>query len=159
MKFSKFVKYAFWNNLMAIRISSFFVKLSCKWFDYCLFAFDCQYVCPFSDKRSGVLCLIFELMNLNLYEYIRGRQRLLSSEIVCKFMYQLIKALEFLHRYFIVTTFHKRNFVLSFSISRHTFFHRDVILTRLQFETILREHLYASRSNQRIFSSKMIFWS
>ncbi|CAF1153871.1 unnamed protein product [Adineta ricciae] len=58
------------------------------------------------DKRSGVLCLIFELMNINLYEYIRGRQRLLSSEIVCKFMYQLIKALEFLHR--------------------HTFFHRDV---------------------------------
>ncbi|UJR09974.1 hypothetical protein I4U23_014198 [Adineta vaga] len=58
------------------------------------------------DKRSGILCLIFELMNLNLYEYIRGRQRLLSSEIVCKFMYQLLKALEFLHR--------------------HTYFHRDV---------------------------------
>ncbi|CAF1299374.1 unnamed protein product [Adineta steineri] len=58
------------------------------------------------DKRSGVLCLIFELMNLNLYEYIRGRQRLLSNETVCKFMYQLLKALEYLHR--------------------HTFFHRDV---------------------------------
>ncbi|CAF3454870.1 unnamed protein product, partial [Rotaria sp. Silwood2] len=53
------------------------------------------------DKRTGVLCLIFELMNMNLYEYIRGRQRLLSSEIVCKFMYQLLKALEFIHRYFI----------------------------------------------------------
>ncbi|CAF0968847.1 unnamed protein product [Rotaria sordida] len=58
------------------------------------------------DKRTGVLCLIFELMNMNLYEYIRGRQRLLSNEIICKFMYQLLKALEFIHR--------------------HSFFHRDV---------------------------------
>lgn len=58
------------------------------------------------DKRSGTLCLIFELMTMNLYEYIRGRQRLLSSETVCKFMYQLLKALEYLHR--------------------HSFFHRDV---------------------------------
>lgn len=37
-------------------------------------------------------------MNMNLYEYIRGRQRVLSSETVCKFMYQLLKALEFIHR-------------------------------------------------------------
>ena len=56
----------------------------------------------FSDKRTGVLCLIFELMNMNLYEYIRGRQRMLPSEIVCKFMYQLLKALEFIHRYFVL---------------------------------------------------------
>ncbi|CAF1191270.1 unnamed protein product [Rotaria sp. Silwood1] len=34
------------------------------------------------DKRTGILCLIFELMSMNLYEYIRGRQRLLSNEIV-----------------------------------------------------------------------------
>lgn len=53
----------------------------------------------FSDKRTGVLCLIFELMNMNLYEYIRGRQRMLPSETVCKFMYQLLKALEFIHRF------------------------------------------------------------
>lgn len=58
------------------------------------------------DKRTGVLCLIFELMNMNLYEYIRGKQRSLPSETVCKFMYQLLKALEFIHR--------------------HAFFHRDV---------------------------------
>ncbi|CAF2950092.1 unnamed protein product [Rotaria sp. Silwood2] len=58
------------------------------------------------DKRTGTLCLIFELMTMNLYEFIRGRQRLLPSETVCKFMYQLVKALEYLHR--------------------HTFFHRDV---------------------------------
>ncbi|CAF3646561.1 unnamed protein product [Rotaria socialis] len=58
------------------------------------------------DKRTGVLCLIFELMNMNLYEYIRGRQRILPSETVCKFMYQLLKALEYIHR--------------------HSFFHRDV---------------------------------
>ncbi|CAF5168437.1 unnamed protein product, partial [Rotaria magnacalcarata] len=49
------------------------------------------------DKRTGVLCLIFELMNMNLYEYIRGRQRILPSETVCKFMYQLLKALEYIH--------------------------------------------------------------
>ncbi|CAF3385358.1 unnamed protein product [Rotaria sp. Silwood1] len=58
------------------------------------------------DKRTGTLCLIFELMTMNLYEYIRGRQRLLPSETVCKFMYQLLKALEYLHK--------------------HSFFHRDV---------------------------------
>ncbi|CAF0925332.1 unnamed protein product [Rotaria sp. Silwood1] len=34
------------------------------------------------DKRTGTLCLIFELMTMNLYEYIRGRQRLLPSETV-----------------------------------------------------------------------------
>lgn len=49
------------------------------------------------DKRSGVLCLIFELMTMNLYEYIRGRQRLLSNEVVAKFMFQLLKALEYVH--------------------------------------------------------------
>ncbi|CAF0727477.1 unnamed protein product [Didymodactylos carnosus] len=58
------------------------------------------------DKRSGCLCLIFELMTMNLYEYIRGRQRSLSNETVCKFMYQLLKALEYMHK--------------------HGFFHRDV---------------------------------
>jgi renal tumor antigen len=51
-----------------------------------------------SDKRTGTLCLIFELMTMNLYEYIRGRQRLLSNDIVSKFMYQLLKALEYIHR-------------------------------------------------------------
>lgn len=51
-----------------------------------------------SDKRTGTLCLIFELMSMNLYEYIRGRQRLLPSETICKFMYQLLKGLEYLHR-------------------------------------------------------------
>ncbi|CAF3675222.1 unnamed protein product [Adineta steineri] len=34
------------------------------------------------DKRTGTLCLIFELMTMNLYEYIRGRQRLLTGEVV-----------------------------------------------------------------------------
>ncbi|CAF3330688.1 unnamed protein product [Rotaria socialis] len=58
------------------------------------------------DKRTGTLCLIFELMTMNLYEYVRGRQRFLPTETVCKFMFQLIKALEYLHR--------------------HSFFHRDV---------------------------------
>lgn len=63
----------------------------------------------FSDKRTGVLCLIFELMSMNLYEYIRGRQRMLPSETVCKFMYQLLKALEFIHRF--------RYFPIDFPIS------------------------------------------
>ena len=51
-----------------------------------------------SDKRTGILCLIFELMTMNLYEYIRGRQRLLSNDTVCRLMYQLFKGLEYLHR-------------------------------------------------------------
>jgi serine/threonine protein kinase len=56
-------------------------------------------------------------MNMNLYEYIRGRQRLLSSEIICKFMYQLLKALEYLHRYSFKNTrkvIENENFVFFF---------------------------------------------
>ena len=54
-------------------------------------------------------------MNMNLYEYIRGRQRMLSNEIVCKFMYQLLKALEFIHRYLIHMLLVNR-FLFSFSL-------------------------------------------
>lgn len=83
---------------MDIRISFFYEKLFCKKIPHLsLCGISFIDLCN-SDKRTGVLCLIFELMAMNLYEYIRGRQRLLPSDTVCKYMYQLLKSLEYLHR-------------------------------------------------------------
>ena len=82
---------------MDIPTSSSSVKSSCKSLVFGLFP-SLSLSDSFSDKRTGTLCLIFELMNMNLYEYIRGRQRMLSTEVICKFMYQLLKALEYIHR-------------------------------------------------------------
>lgn len=84
---------------MVIPTSFFYVKLFCTFDIHRYKTFD-RFIpnALSSDKRTGVLCLIFELMTMNLYEYIRGRQRLLPNDTVCRLMYQLFKGLEYLHR-------------------------------------------------------------
>lgn len=50
------------------------------------------------DEPSGRLALVFELMNMNLYEWIKQRKHYLPEKKVKAYMFQLLKALEHMHR-------------------------------------------------------------
>ncbi|KAF6131536.1 MOK protein kinase [Phyllostomus discolor] len=50
------------------------------------------------DRKSGSLALICELMDMNIYELIRGRRRPLSERKVARYAYQLCRALDHVHR-------------------------------------------------------------
>uniref|UniRef100_A0A4W2C7X3 Protein kinase domain-containing protein n=1 Tax=Bos indicus x Bos taurus TaxID=30522 RepID=A0A4W2C7X3_BOBOX len=50
------------------------------------------------DRKSGSLALICELMDMNIYELIRGRRHPLSEKKVRHYMYQLCKSLDHMHR-------------------------------------------------------------
>ncbi|GMF10207.1 unnamed protein product [Phytophthora lilii] len=49
------------------------------------------------DQPSGRLALVFELMDANLYEMIRGRRHYLKPDLVQSLMYQLVKSLDHMH--------------------------------------------------------------
>ncbi|KAJ0412468.1 hypothetical protein ATCC90586_005488 [Pythium insidiosum] len=49
------------------------------------------------DQPSGRLALVFELMDANLYEMIRGRRQYLKAELIQSLMFQLVKALDHMH--------------------------------------------------------------
>uniref|UniRef100_A0AAZ3QNB9 Protein kinase domain-containing protein n=1 Tax=Oncorhynchus tshawytscha TaxID=74940 RepID=A0AAZ3QNB9_ONCTS len=49
------------------------------------------------DKESGTLSLICELMEMNIYEFIRGRQQPLPESKIRHYMYQLCKSLDHMH--------------------------------------------------------------
>ena len=50
------------------------------------------------DESSGRLALVFELMEKNLYEVIKGRTTYLQERKVKHWMFQVLKALNFMHR-------------------------------------------------------------
>ncbi|XP_076979726.1 MAPK/MAK/MRK overlapping kinase isoform X2 [Tamandua tetradactyla] len=50
------------------------------------------------DRKSGSLALICELMDMNIYELIRGRKHPLSERKIMHYMYQLCKSLDHMHR-------------------------------------------------------------
>lgn len=50
------------------------------------------------DKATGKLALVFELMDMNMYELIGSRDTYLPEEKIKKFMYQLVKSMEHMHR-------------------------------------------------------------
>ena len=52
----------------------------------------------FSDEPTGRLALVFELMEMNLYEAIKGRTNYLPEQRVKYYIYQLLKAIEHMHR-------------------------------------------------------------
>ncbi|XP_010213542.1 PREDICTED: MAPK/MAK/MRK overlapping kinase [Tinamus guttatus] len=51
-----------------------------------------------SDKKAGSLSLICELMDMNIYELIRGRRKPLPEKKIISYMYQLCKSLDHIHR-------------------------------------------------------------
>ncbi|KAG8199462.1 hypothetical protein JTE90_000327 [Oedothorax gibbosus] len=58
------------------------------------------------DKKSGRLALVFELMDLNMYELLKARKKPLPEFRVKSYIYQLLRSLDHIHR--------------------HGIFHRDV---------------------------------
>mmetsp|Transcript_47057 Transcript_47057/g.86235 ORF Transcript_47057/g.86235 Transcript_47057/m.86235 type:complete len:583 (-) Transcript_47057:171-1919(-) len=50
------------------------------------------------DEPTGRLALVFELMDMNLYEAIKGRRHYLPEEKVKHYMYGTLKALDHVHR-------------------------------------------------------------
>lgn len=50
------------------------------------------------EKKKGRLSLIFELMDINLYQMIRKTNGYISNKKIIIFMYQLLKAIEHIHK-------------------------------------------------------------
>lgn len=50
------------------------------------------------DQPTGRLALVFELMDANLYELIRGRKHYLNGQLIKGYMWQLMKSLDHMHR-------------------------------------------------------------
>jgi len=50
------------------------------------------------DQPTGRLMLVFELMDMNIYELIRNRRNYVPEERVRHYMYQLLKAMDHMHR-------------------------------------------------------------
>lgn len=50
------------------------------------------------DRKSGNLALVCELMDMNLYEVIRGRRHYLPEEQVKNYMFQICKSIDHMHR-------------------------------------------------------------
>lgn len=50
------------------------------------------------DEPTGRLALVFELMEMNLYEAIKGRRHYLPELKVKQWMFEVLKALDYMHR-------------------------------------------------------------
>ena len=50
------------------------------------------------DQPTGRLALVFELMDMNIYELIRGRRHYVAEDRVKNYMYQLVNAMDHRHR-------------------------------------------------------------
>lgn len=50
------------------------------------------------DEATGRLALVFELMDQNMYESIKGKKQYLPEKKVQSYMYQLLKSLDYMHR-------------------------------------------------------------
>jgi renal tumor antigen len=50
------------------------------------------------DRAQSRLDLVCELMDMNLYERIRGRRQPLAEPVVQHYLYQMCKALDHMHR-------------------------------------------------------------
>lgn len=51
------------------------------------------------NEQNHTLDLVCELMDMNIYEKIRDRDKPLAPHIVKSYMHQLTKALDHMHRY------------------------------------------------------------
>ena len=50
------------------------------------------------DQPTRRLALVFELMDMNIYELIRGRRHYLPEARIKSYMYQLLKSMDHMHR-------------------------------------------------------------
>jgi len=49
------------------------------------------------DEKTGRLALVFELMDSNLYELIKGRKKPLAMSLIKSYGYQMMNALSYIH--------------------------------------------------------------
>jgi renal tumor antigen len=56
------------------------------------------YVCVCSDQPTGRLALVFELLEYNIYEMIKGKRQYLPEGQVKGLMYQLMKSMDHMHK-------------------------------------------------------------
>ncbi|KAK6997941.1 MAPK/MAK/MRK overlapping kinase [Biomphalaria glabrata] len=82
------------------------------------------------DKKSGTLVLICELMEMNIYELIRGKRHYIPERKIKNYMYQLLKSIDHMHREVLPEDSVKRYmYQLVKSVDhmhRNGIFHRDV---------------------------------
>ena len=52
----------------------------------------------YSDVPTGRLALVFELMDMNMYDAIKGKRHYLPENRVKYYMYQLLKSIDHMHR-------------------------------------------------------------
>ena len=50
------------------------------------------------DQPTRRLALVFELMDMNMYEAIKGRRHYLPEQRVKYYMYQVLKSIDHMHR-------------------------------------------------------------
>mmetsp|Transcript_17890 Transcript_17890/g.46818 ORF Transcript_17890/g.46818 Transcript_17890/m.46818 type:complete len:441 (+) Transcript_17890:282-1604(+) len=50
------------------------------------------------DQPTGRLALVFELMDMNIYELIRGRRHYVAEDRIRNYMYQLMRSMDHMHR-------------------------------------------------------------
>lgn len=50
------------------------------------------------DQPTGRLMLVFELMDMNIYELIRNRRNYVAEDRIKNYMYQLLKSMDHMHR-------------------------------------------------------------
>ena len=55
-------------------------------------------LCSCSDQPTGRLALVFELLECNIYEMIKGRRQYLPENNVKSLMYQLMKSMDHMHK-------------------------------------------------------------
>ncbi|KAM6311333.1 LOW QUALITY PROTEIN: MAPK/MAK/MRK overlapping kinase [Aegotheles albertisi] len=55
-------------------------------------------ICFFSDKQDGSLSPISELLDMNIYELIKGSRKPLPEKIIKIYIYQLCKSLDYIYR-------------------------------------------------------------
>ena len=103
-----------WSAFLPTRTSSRCTKSSSKWNANC-FVTVSDWLCGaaslksvwikadnfetyFSDEPTGRLALVFELMDMNMYEAIKGRRHYLPEQRVKYYMYQVLKSIDHMHR-------------------------------------------------------------
>ena len=60
------------------------------------------------DQPTGRLALVFELMDMNIYELIRGRRHYVAEDRIKTYVYQLVKSMDHMHRNGITATSNPR---------------------------------------------------
>nr|XP_012563312.1 unnamed protein product [Hydra vulgaris] len=50
------------------------------------------------NKKNGALAIIIELMDTNLYEFMKNKKKLLSESLCQLYIYQILKGLDYIHR-------------------------------------------------------------